>query len=144
MPPRAAVGTAAVIVAFAGWITLAWLGVTAPARTHPLVYFGLIFLGAGSFTLLLTGAGALTARSRSLAGQLTPSFVAGVRTLVLAMWLCAIVTDVLGCLIIFGTGGRGGTAPLTPGLLLVPLAVTAVTVGAAWMTAFSVRSAHRH
>ncbi|WIY03574.1 hypothetical protein QRX60_06890 [Amycolatopsis mongoliensis] len=143
VPPRPAAGAVSVVLALASWATLVWLGVTAPARTHPLVYFGLIFLGAGSFALLLAGAGALTARSRSLAGRLTPSFVTGARNLVLAMWWCAIVVDVLGCLIVVGTGGRGGTAPLTASTVVTAFVVAAVTVTTAGATSFSVRRAYR-
>jgi hypothetical protein len=142
-PPRPAAGAVSVVLALAGWAALVWLGVTAPPRTHPLVYFGLIFLGAGGFALLLAGAGALTARSRSLAGRLTPSFVTSVRNLVLAMWWCAIVTDVLGCLVVVGTGGRGGTAPLTASTVVMAFAVAAVTITTAGVTSVSVRRAYR-
>jgi hypothetical protein len=143
VPRRPTVGAVAVVLALATWVALSWLGVAAPARTHPLVYFGLIFLGAGAFALLLAGASALTARSRSLAGRLTWSFVTGVRNLVLAMWWCAIVTDVLGCLIVVGTGGRGGTAPLTASTVVTAFVVAAVTVTAAGVTSTSVRRAYR-
>ncbi|MFJ9783692.1 hypothetical protein ACIRSS_29215 [Amycolatopsis sp. NPDC101161] len=142
-PPRPTVGAVAVVLALAIWLALVWLGVAAPARTHPLVYFGLIFLGAGAFALLLAGASALTARSRALAGRLTPSFVTGVRNLVLAMWWCAIVTDAFGCLIVVGTGGRGGTAPLTAGVVVTTFVVAAVTVVSGGVTSFSVRRAYR-
>lgn len=141
MPRGPATGTASVVLALASWVTLVWIGVAAPARTHPLVYFGLIFLGAGGFALLLTGAGALNARSRSFAGRLTPSFVTGVRNLVLAMWWCTIVTDVLGCLIVVGTAGRGGTAPLTAGMVVTIFVIAVVTVSTAGVTSFSVRRA---
>jgi hypothetical protein len=138
-----AVGAVAVVLAFAGWIALVWLGVTAPARTHPLSYFGLIFLGAGGFSLLLAGAGALTARSRSVSGRLTPSFVTGVRNLVLAMWLCATVTGTLGCLVVVGTGGRGGTAPLTTGMVVAVFVIASVTIVAGGVASVSVRRAYR-
>ncbi|WP_410591148.1 hypothetical protein [Amycolatopsis sp. lyj-23] len=136
-------GAIAVAVALLSWVALVWLGVGAPRHTHPLVYFGLIFLGAGSFAVLLAGTGALTVHARAIAGRLTPSFVTGVRNLVLAMWWCAIVVDVIGCVIVFGTAGRGGTAGLGAALALaVPLiAVLTVAVGA--LTSFAVRRSYR-
>ena len=136
-------GTIAVVVAPLVWVALVWAGVAAPPRTHPLVYFGLIFLGAGGFAVLLAGAGALTVRSRAVAGRLTPSFVTGVRTLVLAMWWCAIVVDGIGCVIVFGTAGRGGTAALGAGLAVTVPVIAVLTVAVGAMTSFSVRRGYR-
>jgi hypothetical protein len=132
-------GTIAVVVAPLSWVTLVWAGVAAPSHTHPLVYFGLIFLGAGGFALLLAGAGALTACSRAAAGRLTPSFVTGVRNLVLAMWWCAIVVDVIGCVIVFGTAGRGGTAALGAGMAITVPVIAVLTVAVGATTSFAVR-----
>jgi len=136
-------GSVAVVSALASWVALIWLGVTAPTHTHPLVYFGLLFLGAGSLALLIAGTSGLTARSRAVAGRLTPSFVTGARNLVLAMWCCALVTDFLGCLIVLGTGGRGGTAPVTTGMVVAVFVITVVTAVVGGVTSFSVRRAYR-
>ncbi|MEV6645534.1 hypothetical protein [Amycolatopsis sp. NPDC051371] len=131
------------VVAPLSWVVLVWLGVAAPRHTHPLVYFGFIFLGAGGFALLLSGAGALTLRSRAITGQLTPSFVTGIRNLVLAMWWCAVIVDVLGCLIVFGTAGRGGTAPLPSGMTVATPVIAVLTPALAAATSFSVRRRYR-
>lgn len=136
-------GAIAVAVAPLIWVALVWAGVAAPPRTHPLVYFGLIFLGAGGFALLLAGAGALTLRSRAVAGRLTPSFVTSIRNLVLAMWWCAIVVDVLGCVIVFGTAGRGGKAALGAGMAITVPVIAVLTVAVGAMTSFAVRRGYR-
>lgn len=136
-------GTIAVAAALLSWVALAWAGLAAPARTHPLVYFGLIFLGAGGFALLLAGSGALTVRSRAVAGRLTPSFVTGVRNLVLAMWWCAIVVDVIGCALVFGTAGRGGKAALGAGMAITVPVIAVLTVAVGAVTSFAVRRGYR-
>ncbi|WP_245787247.1 hypothetical protein [Amycolatopsis saalfeldensis] len=118
------------------WIALAWLGLASPSGTHPLFYFGLIFLGAGAFALLLSGIGALTS-SRIAARQPLPN---GVRTLLLAMWLCAIVVDIFGCLIVLAvSGGRGNTTPLSTTALVAVFVTAALTVACATVASFTLR-----
>lgn len=58
-------------------------------------------------------------------------------------WWCAIVTEVLGCLIVVGTGGRGGAAQLTASTVITAFAVAAVTIATAGVTSVSVRRAYR-
>ncbi|MGH3620693.1 MAG: hypothetical protein ACRDQ5_02760 [Sciscionella sp.] len=122
-------------------VVLVWLGAAARAGTHPLFYFGLILLGGGAVSLLFAGVGALAVRSRISAGQrLDPRFVAGIRRLVLAMWLCALVLDVLGYLVVLViAGGRGGTTPLGTGTLIIAFVAGACTVVCAGVTSFLMR-----
>ena len=132
-----AVGAVGVGSAVLVWLALAWVGLASPAGTHPLFYFGLIFLGGGGFALLLSGVGALTTASRLTTRQPLPN---GVRALVLAMWLCSIVADVLGCLIVLAvTGGRGNTTPLSTAALAVVFVIAVVTVACAAVASFTLR-----
>ncbi|HWD04424.1 MAG TPA: hypothetical protein VG674_18445 [Amycolatopsis sp.] len=73
------------------------LGSTAPSEIHPLFYFGLIFVGAAAFSLLLSGVIVSRARGhRPTFPAADAQFFAGIRRGALAMWLCALVTAVLG------------------------------------------------
>lgn len=75
------IGVAVVVL-----VALVWLGVAAPTDTHPLFYFGLIFLGGGALGLLLAGVGAAAAGSRApTAPETDLRFFQGIRRLVLAM-----------------------------------------------------------
>jgi hypothetical protein len=134
-------GGASVAVAVLVLVALVWLGTIAPTGTHPLFYFGLIMLGAGALSLLFAGVGGIAVRSRASGGQqLDPRFVAGIRRLVLAMWLCALVLDALGCLtVLVIANGRGAITP--PGTPIVATAffLAAVTVVAAGMTSVILR-----
>ncbi|WP_233573947.1 hypothetical protein [Amycolatopsis panacis] len=68
-------------------------------------------------------------------------FFAGVRRGVLAMWLCAVVTVVLGVLILVVIAdGRGGT-PVSAGALTAAFAVAVVAVIFAAATSILVRRA---
>lgn len=134
-------GGVSVGVAVLVLVVLVWLGATARAGTHPLFYFGLILLGGGAVSLLFAGVGVLAVRSRISAGQrLEPRFAAGIRRLVLAMWLCALVLDVLGYLVVLViAGGRGGTTPLATGTLVIAFVAGAGTVVCAGVASFLMR-----
>lgn len=135
-----AAGTS-VVVALVVVVVLVWLGATAPADTHPFFYFGLAFLGGGAVALLFSGVAALMARSRTPTAPWSDlQFFAGVRRAVLAMWLCALVTDVLGTLIVLAiAGGRGGSTPLGTETLIVTFVAATVTVVCAGITSFATR-----
>jgi hypothetical protein len=109
-------------------IVLVGLGLAVPAGTNPFFYFALILFGGGAFGLLFAGVGAVFARART---PTVPSadldFFAGVRRLALAMWLCALVTDALGVLIVLALTGRTGDTPLGTGTLITAFTVAAVT-----------------
>lgn len=123
------VASAAIGVAVLVLMALIWLGVAAPTDTHPLFYFGLIFLGGGSVGLLLAGSGAVAAGSRvPTAEEPDLRFFQGIRRLVLAMWLCAVVTDALGVLVMLAIAGGRGSTPLSTSTLTVAFATAAITV----------------
>lgn len=122
-------------------IVLVGLGLTAPEGTDPFFYLALGLCGASAFALLLAGIGALFARDRTpTLPALDRQFFAGVRRMVLAMWLCAVVTDALGILILLAIkGGTGGAPPLSWSALVVAFTVAAVTVVCAWVTSVVMR-----
>jgi hypothetical protein len=111
-------------------IVLVGLGMAVPTGTHPFFYFGLAFFGGGAASLLFGGVGVVFARARTpTVPSLDAQFFDGVRTMMLAMWLCALVMNGLGALIVLAVvGGRGGTTPLTTGTLVVTFTVAAATV----------------
>ena len=51
--------------------------------------------------------------------------------------------SVLGCVVVFGTAGRGGTAALGAGLAITVPVIAVLTVAAGAMTSFSVRRGYR-
>jgi hypothetical protein len=122
-------------------VALVWLGIAAPTGAHPFFYFGLILLGGAALSLLFAGVGGVAVRSRASSGlQFDPRFAAGIRRLVLAMWLCALVLDALGFLIVLViANGRGGTAPLGAPMLAITFFLAAVTVVCAGMTSYVLR-----
>lgn len=123
------VASVAIGVAFLVLVALVWLGIAAPPDTHPLFYFGLIFLGGGALGLLLAGVGAATAGSRvPVAPEPDLRFFQGIRRLVLAMWLCAMIIDALGVLVVLAIAGGRGSTPLSTGAAIVAFVAAAVTV----------------
>lgn len=134
-------GGISVGVAILVLVALVWLGTAAPTGTHPLFYFGLILLGGAALSLLFAGVGGIAVRSRVSAGQqLDPRFTAGIRRLVLAMWLCSLGLDALGCLIVLViANGRGGTAPLGSRMQVMVFVLAAVTVVCAGMASIVLR-----
>jgi hypothetical protein len=130
-----AIGVAVLVL-----VVLVWLGATAPTDTHPFFYFGLILFGGGAVALLFAGVGAVAAGSRTpVAPEPDLRFFAGIRRLVLAMWLCALVTDALGVLVVLAIAGGRGSTPLGTGALIVVFAAAAVTVVCAGMTSVVMR-----
>ncbi|SFB55709.1 hypothetical protein SAMN05216266_11942 [Amycolatopsis marina] len=121
-------------------VALFWIGITAPTETHPLFYFGLIFVAGGAFSLLFAGVGAATAGSRAPAApEADLRFFQGIRRLVLAMWLCAVVADALGVLVVLAIAdGRGGT-PLSATTEVVVFIGAAVTIVWAGITSVVMR-----
>ncbi|TVT55844.1 hypothetical protein FNH05_08995 [Amycolatopsis rhizosphaerae] len=117
------------------------LGFAAPTGTHPFFYFGLAFFGGGAISLLFGGIGVVFARDRTPSSpSLDSQFFGGVRTMMMAMWLCALVMDGLGTLIVRAiAGGRGGTTPLSTGVLVIAFTVATVTVICAGVTAVVMR-----
>ncbi len=130
------IGVAAVVL-----VALVWLGVAAPTGTHPLFYFGLIFLGGAALSLLLADVGAAAAGSRGPAASQTDlRFFQGIRRLVLAMWLCTVVAGALGVLVVLAiAGGRGGTTPLSTSTMTVAFVGAAITVVWAGITSVVMR-----
>lgn len=122
-------------------LVLVGLGMAAPRGTHPFFYIGLVFLGGAAFSLLLGGVGALFARDRTpTIPVLDVEFFAGVRRMMLAMWLCAVVMDALGVLVLLAImGDRGGTTRLGTGMLIVAFTVAASTVVCAGVTSVVMR-----
>lgn len=122
-------------------IVLVGVGMAAPTDTHPFFYFGLAFFGGGATSLLLGGVGVVFARARILTiPSLDSQFFDGVRTMMLAMWLCALVMNGLGALIVLAiAGGRGGSTPLRTGALVVTFIVAAATVICAGLTSVVMR-----
>jgi hypothetical protein len=111
-------------------IVLVGLSMAEPTGTHPFFDFGLAFFGGGAAGLLFSGIGVVFARARTpTIPSLDTQFFDGIRTMMMAMWLCALVADGLGALIVLAiAGGRGGRVPLTAGTLVVAFTVAAVTV----------------
>ncbi|WP_247648684.1 hypothetical protein [Saccharomonospora xinjiangensis] len=132
------VASTAIGVAVLALTALIWLGVAAPTDTHPLFYFGLIFLGGGAMGLLLAGVGAMAARSRASTSADFRSFQ-GIRRLVLAMWLCTVVADALGVLVLLAIAGGRGSTPLSTSTLAVAFATAAITVVGAGFTSAVMR-----
>ncbi len=121
-------------------VTLIWLGVTAPIAANPLFYFGLIFLGVGALSLLYVGVGVAVAGARArTTPELDLRFFQSIRRLALVGWLCAIVNDALGVLVVLAIAdGRGGTA-LSTGTVTVAFAMAALTVVWAGITSVVMR-----
>ncbi|MEY7974183.1 hypothetical protein AB8O38_19485 [Saccharomonospora xinjiangensis] len=132
------VASTAIGVAVLALTALIWLGVAAPIDTHPLFYFGLIFLGGGAMGLLLAGVGAMAARSHASTAADLRSFQ-GIRRLVLAMWLCAVVADAVGVLVLLAIAGGRGSTPLSTTTLTVAFATAAITVICAGITSAVMR-----
>jgi hypothetical protein len=55
------------------------------------------------------------------------------------MWLCALVTDVLGVLVVLAIAGGRGSTPLGAGALIVVFAAAVVTVVCGGMTSIVMR-----
>lgn len=145
VPDNLSVSRLAIGVAVLTLVGLAWLGVTAAPGTHPLFYFGLISMGGGSLGLLFAGVGGTTARARlATSSRPDPQFLAGIRTLALAMWLCALVADAFGALIILAiAGGRGGAPALSAAVSVSAFGAAAATIICAGAHSFVVRRALR-
>lgn len=140
MSARHKLGTVLLWVAVLVVVALVWLGFAAPVDTHPLFYFGLILFGGGAVALLFSGVGAAAAGSRSLTTpELDLQFFAGIRRLVLAMLLCAVVIDVFGVLVMLAIAGGRGSTPLSTGSLAVAFAAAAITVVCAAITSVVMR-----
>jgi hypothetical protein len=119
-------------------LVLVGLGLTPPQGIDPFFYFPLILFGGGAFGLLCAGVGAVSARTRTpTVPALDREFFAGVRRLVLAMWLCTLVLDTLGALLMVAI--RSGPPPLSTGTLVVAFTVAAVTVVCAGVTSVVMR-----
>jgi hypothetical protein len=134
------VGGISISVAILVLVVLTSLGITAPVDTHPFFYFGLILFGGGAVGLLFAGIGALIAGSRT---PMVPSadlvFFTGIRRMVLAMWLCALVADALGVLVVLAIAGGRGSTPLRTGTLITTFAAGVVTVVCAGVTSVVMR-----
>jgi hypothetical protein len=128
-------------VSLIAMIILVGLGMAAPTGTHPFFYFGLAFFGGGAASLLFGGMGVLFARAHTpTVPSLDSQFFDGIRRMVLAMWLCALVMDGLGILIVQAiVGGRGGTTPLATSTLVVTFTIAAATVVCAAATSVIMR-----
>lgn len=101
----------------------------APTDTHPLFYFGLIFPGGGAVALLSSGVGAAAAGSRTpTSPAFDLQFFQGIRRLALAMWLCAIVLDAPGVLVVLAVAGGRGSTPVGTGVVTVASAAAVLTV----------------
>ncbi|MFD2422144.1 hypothetical protein [Amycolatopsis pigmentata] len=135
------IGGMALSVSLIAIIVLIALGMTAPKGTDPFFYLALGLCGAGAVALLLAGIGALFARDRTpTLPAMDREFFAGVRRMVLAMWLCAVVTDALGILLLLAIkGGTGGAPPLGRVTLGVAYTVAAVTVICAGVSSIAMR-----
>lgn len=122
-------------------ITFVGIGMAAPEGVHPFFYIGLGLFGGGAFGLLLAGVGVIFARDRTpTIPVMDLQFFAGVRRLVLAMWLSALVTDTLGALTLLTiVGGRGGTTPVSTGSLIVTFTAAAATAICAGVTSVVMR-----
>ncbi|EHY87239.1 hypothetical protein [Saccharomonospora azurea] len=132
------VGNTAIGVALLVLVALIWLGLAAPTGIHPFFYFGLIFLGGGAVGLLFAGVGVMAVRSR-VPTTADLRFFQGIRRLVLAMWLCAVVADALGILVVLAIAGGQGSTPLGASTLTVAFATAAVTVICAGITSTVMR-----
>jgi hypothetical protein len=142
-PLRSAANSVAgmsISVAILVLVVLTSLGIAAPVDTHPFFYFGLILFGGGAVGLLFAGVGALFAGSRTpTVPSLDLAFFAGTRRMVLAMWLCALVTDALGVLVMLAIAGGRGSTPVGTGTVITTFAAGAVTVVCAGVTSVVMR-----
>jgi len=121
-------------------VVLTSLGIAAPVDTHPFFYFGLILFGGGAVGLLFAGIGALFAGSRTpTVSSSDLVFFTGIRRLVLAMWLCALVADALGVLVVLAIANGRGSTPLASGTLITTFAAGVVTVACAGVTSVVMR-----
>lgn len=108
-------------------LVLVVLGLTAPKGTNVFFYFALLLFGGGAFALLFSGVGTLFAQDRTpTVPDSDREFFAGIRRMVLAMLLCALMTDVLGVLLMLAI--RSSPPPLSAGTMVVAFSVAAVTV----------------
>lgn len=135
------VGALAISVALLAVVALVWVGMAVPTGTHPFFYIALAVFGGSEMSLLLSGVGAAMSRSReATVWVLDQQFFAGVRRLVLTAWILAIVTEVLGFLIVLAVNGvRTASAPLSTGTLTVTFLVGAATLVCAGMSSFVIR-----
>lgn len=138
--PVTAVAGVSVALALITLVALVWLGLAAPAGTHPFFYFALILFGGGALSLLIAGGGGFSAGSRLSTGQLSRTSAAGIRRLVVAMWLCALVADALGVLVLLAiSNGRGNTTPISGGALTAAFVAVGATVIFGAVTASATR-----
>lgn len=133
-----AVANTATCSALIALTTLIWLGTNTPTNTHPFFYFGLIFLGGGAMSLLLAGAGATTARTRT---NNDPEFLHRIRRLVLTMWLCTTTINTLGILVMLAIADGHGSTPLSTSTLTTALATAAATTTCGGITSTITRRA---
>lgn len=131
----------ALSVSLVAIMVLVGLGFAAPVGIHPFFYIALGCFGSTAFSLLLGGVGALFARDRTpTIPVLDMEFFASVRRMMLAVVLCALVTDALGVLILLAVaGGVGSIRPVPTGTLVVAFAVAAITLVCAGTTSTVMR-----
>jgi hypothetical protein len=131
-PLRSAVNSVAgmsISVAILVLVVLTSLGIAAPVDTHPFFY---ILFGGGAVGLRFAGVGALFAGSRTpTVPSLDLAFFAGTRRMVLAMWLCALVTDALGVLVMLAIAGGRGSTPVGTGTVITTFAAEPCRIGPA-------------
>ncbi|MDT8909571.1 hypothetical protein [Amycolatopsis sp. PS_44_ISF1] len=115
-------------------------GIAAPHGVTVFFAFSLVFIGCSGLALLISGTGALGARSHIRARRPWTPQAAKVRTLVLGMWLCTVVGDALGCLIIAAVlGASEYSTPLPVAIAVGTIVVALATTTCGGLVSFKLR-----
>jgi hypothetical protein len=134
-------GTLVIVMSFAVTAGLAGIGMSTPEGTHPFFYIALAFFGGGAMSLLLSGVGAVMARSHEpTIWTLDRQFFDSVRRLVLGTWIFTIVVTVIGCLIVLRVQRvPDAPAPLGTGTVVSTFVVAVLTVVVTGVNSFVTR-----
>lgn len=132
--------TAATGIGLFALVIIVLLAFAAPSNVHPFFYFGLIFLGGGAISLLFAGIGASAAAARDSGNPaLDLRFFQGIRSLVLAMWVCAVIVDVLGVMVLLVVADGAGGAPVGAATLILAFLVAVLTAACGGVIAIVIR-----
>lgn len=134
-------GALVTVMAFAVTAGLVGIGMSTPDGTHPFFYIALAFFGGGAMSLLLSGVGAVMARSHEpTIWTLDRQFFNSVRRLVLGTWIFTIVVDVVGVLIVVRVQRvPSAPVPLSTGTVVSTFVVAVLTVVVAGTNSFVTR-----
>ena len=133
-------GTVSIALGLCACLAAGAFGIAAPHGVNVFFAFSLIFVGCSGLALLISGAGAVGARSHIRARRPWNPQAAKVRTLVLGMWLCTVVGDALGCLITAAVlGGSPYDTPLPVAIAVGTVIVALATTTCGGLVSFTLR-----